>query len=550
MELSMKSSLDQGSDLVKTVKGNRLNLFSGSIEPITLNIKGTKIIHIEQNSVWHDNFLIPGFVDAHIHLESSMLLPNSFAFEARKHGTLAVVADPHEIANVAGEKGIYELLDLSIHSPLYFAYMAPSCVPASPWDTSCASLTSVQVHKLLQHPQIHGLGEVMNVPGVLQEDPEVMYKIRSARLLNKPIDGHCPGLRGSDLAHYIQKGIQSDHECIDADEAREKISLGMKILIREGSAAKNLDALLPLIDQFHQFCMLCTDDLHPNDLCQGHLLPLIRRAIKAGLDPKKVLNCAILNPVQHYRLPLGLIEEGDSADFLVVDSIENLSILQSWYRGKELAEVKTVQAQEAVFSFPFQAKPTKEKDFFIPASEHPQNIIGIKDNQLLTDHLIRILPSTSSEMLPDLEQDVIRIALINRYKAEKPVCAWVKGLGLKQGAFASSVAHDSHHILVAGIDKLDMSKAVNQLIQQKGGLCASSQDTTLLLPLPVAGLISLMNARNTAKAYIQIDQQIKIWGSKLSAPWMTLSFLGLLLIPSLKLGECGLFDGIHYKWLL
>ena len=375
----MKSSLEQGSDLIRKVKGNRLNLLTGSIEPISLSIKGNKIVQIEKDSVWHDNFLIPGFVDAHIHLESSMLLPDSFAFEARKHGTLAVVADPHEIANVAGEKGVYELLDISIHSSIYFAFMAPSCVPASSWDTSCASLSSIKVHELLQHPQIHGLGEVMNVPGVLQEDSEVMSKIRSARLLNKPIDGHCPGLSGSDLARYIQTGIQSDHECVDVNEAREKISLGMKILLREGSAAKNLDTLLPLMDQFPQFCMLCTDDLHPDDLCQGHLLPLIRRAIKAGLDPVKVLSCAILNPIQHYRLPLGLIEEGDSADFLMVDSLEKLNILQSWYQGKELAESKVAEGLHTGFSFPFQAKLTEANDFFIPASSHTQNFIGIKD---------------------------------------------------------------------------------------------------------------------------------------------------------------------------
>lgn len=546
----MKSFLEAGSREVKKVKGNRLNLLTGSIEPISLSIKGNKIVHLEKDSLWHEHFLIPGFVDAHIHLESSMLLPESFANEARKHGTLAVVADPHEIANVAGEKGVYALLDLSVNASIYFAYMAPSCVPASPWDTSCASLTSTQIHKLLQHPQIHGLGEVMNVPGVLQEDPELISKIQSAHLLSKPVDGHCPGLSGSNLGRYIQAGIQTDHECVDANEAREKIRLGMKILIREGSAAKNLDALLPVLDQFPLSCMLCTDDLHPDDLCQGHLLSLIRRAIKAGLNPIKVLQCATLNPIQHYRLPLSLLEEGDSADFLVVDSMDNLNILQSWYRGRELAEVKVEESMQADFSFPFQAKPTEANDFFIPASRHPQDLIGIKDNQLITNHLTSILPSTSSEMLPDLEQDIIRIALINRYKAEKPVCAWVKGFGLKQGAFASSVSHDSHHLLVVGLDKLDMSKAVNELIQHKGGLCASCQDDTLILPLPVAGLMSSMNARDTAKAYIQMDQKIKQWGSKLSAPWMTLSFLGLLLIPALKLGEFGLFDGINYKWLL
>ena len=548
MVASMKS-FPEAEETIQIVQGNRLDLLTRLIEPVTLSIKGSKIVQVTKDEKWHDHFLVPGFVDAHIHLESSMLLPTAFADEARKHGTLAVVADPHEIANVAGEKGIYELLDLSLNNSIYFAFMAPSCVPASPWDSSCAVLNSAQVHRLLQDPRIHGLGEVMNVPGVLQGDPEVMSKIQSARLLSKPIDGHCPTLSGSDLARYIQEGIQSDHECVDALEAREKISLGMKILIREGSAAKNLDALLPLMKEYPKFCMLCTDDLHPDDLCRGHLLPLIRRALKAGLDPFTVFRSTTLNPIQHYRLPLGLIQAGDSADFLIVDSLENLNILSSWYQGKKHEPENNLQQINTGFSFPFHAKITEEKDFCVPASTHPQHIIGIKDHQLLTDHKTSVLPCSSSEMLPDPAQDIIRIALINRYRAEKPVCAWVKGFGLKQGAFASSVAHDSHHILVTGVDKSEMSTAVNMLIQHRGGLCASFQNTSMILPLPIAGLMSLMDAKDTAKAYTQIDQLIKMWGSTLSAPWMTLSFLGLLLIPSLKLGELGLFDGINYTWL-
>ncbi len=547
MVASMKSCPEEES--IQVVKGNRLNLLSRTIEPVSISIKGNKIVQVLRDSSWHDYFLLPGFVDAHIHLESSMLLPTAFADEARKHGTLAVVADPHEIANVAGEKGIYELLDLSVTSPIYFAFMAPSCVPASPWDSSCAVLNSAQVHRLLQDPRIHGLGEVMNVPGVLQGDPEMMSKIQSARILSKPIDGHCPTLSGSDLARYIQSGIQSDHECVDAFEAREKISLGMKILIREGSAAKNLDALLPLMEEYPQFCMLCTDDLHPDDLCHGHLLPLIRRALKAGVDPFTVFRCSTWNPIQHYHLPLGLLQEGDSADFLLVDSLDKLNLISSWYQGKKHEPENNIQQINTGFSFPFHAKITEEKDFCVPVSTQAQHIIGIKDHQLLTDHLTKVLPCSSSEMLPDPAQDIIRIALINRYRAEKPVCAWVKGFGLKQGAFASSVAHDSHHILVVGVDRSDMSTAVNMLIQHQGGLCASKQNQAQILPLPVAGLMSLMDARNTAEAYTQMDQLIRKWGSKLSAPWMTLSFLGLLLIPSLKLGELGLFDGINYTWL-
>ncbi len=535
--------------MVIKVKGNRLNIFTGSIEAITLSIKDGRIVQIEQDTTWHDTFLIPGLVDAHIHLESSMLLPESFANEARKHGTLAVVADPHEIANVAGEQGLNEVLDLCLNAPLYFALMAPSCVPASPWDTSCATLDSKQVKKLLERPQIHGLGEVMNVPGVLQQDPELMSKIQSARFLSRPIDGHCPGLSGVDLDRYIQAGIQTDHECVNAKEALEKINKGMKILVREGSAAKNLDALLTVLDQAPESCMLCTDDLHPDDLVRGHLLPLLRRAIHAGLDPIKLLRCASLHPIVHYHIPLGLLQEGDSADFLMVDSLKDLTILQSWYKGKEIIAHDLLPNSVNHVTFSFKASKVAADDFLVLPSCHPQHLIGVKDSQLITENLSHLFPCAEKEMLPDLEQDIIRIALINRYQATKPVCSWVKGLGLKQGAFASSVAHDSHHILVAGINKTDMAKAVNEIILNKGGLCASYQEQTYILPLPLAGLMSALNAQEAASAYSQLDQLIKSWGSKLSAPLMTLSFLGLLVIPALKIGEHGLFDSLKFEWL-
>ncbi len=537
------------SNLIQ-IKGNRANFVKHEFEPVTLTIQGNTIVDIALDSKMHPEYLIPGWVDAHIHLESSMLLPAAFSAQARLSGTLSFVADPHEIANVCGLPGIVYFLEQSKNLPLYPAYMIPSCVPASPWDLSGHTISSQEVQNLIYHPLVHGLAEVMNVPGVLRRDPEVMDKIRITHEAEKKVDGHCPGLSGSMLEKYCRTGINTDHECTSEREAIEKIRQGMKILIREGSAAKNLQDLLPVLDQYPESCMFCTDDLHPDDLMKGHLHPLLIKACHEGIDLWKVLRCASLNPINHYSLPLGLLRKGDSADFLILDDLESFHLKGSFFRGKCFQTTSNGESLLPCWvNQCFNPSFVFEEDFILPPSNLIQRVIGASDGELLTREIPFTAHNDTNEMLPDIDKDILRIALINRYKPSKPVCAWVHGIGLKQGAFASSIAHDSHHILVVGQDRSDMAKAVNTLVEIKGGLAAVCGSKTYSMKLPFAGLMSLEKASETAMQYQHMDALVKSWGTELTSPFMTLSFLSLLVIPELKLGEKGLFNGTQYTWV-
>lgn len=534
------------SDASFTVSGNIVDVVSGKIQPGTLEVREGKIQSIQWNEEKYAHYLIPGFVDAHIHIESSMLPPPEFARWAVLHGTAATVSDPHEIGNVLGVKGVNYMIHEGRRVPFKFFFGAPSCVPATPFETAGATITAMEIESLLSRDEVKYLSEMMNFPGVLERQPEVMEKIAIAKKNHKPIDGHAPGLRGDQAKQYASAGISTDHECFTKEEALDKIACGMKILIREGSAAKNFEALYTLIDSHPEVCMLCSDDQHPNELVKGHINLLVKRAIEKGIDPMKALRAATLNPVKHYHLEVGLLQEGDPADFLMVDDLKNLNVLATYINGQKVAESgkSLLPRIESPLINHFGTAPKTVEDFqFKNNGDGEVDVIEALNGQLITRHL-KLKPRWKNSEIAesDLEQDILKITVVNRYQSVKPAIGWIKNFGLKQGAIASSVAHDSHNIVAVGVDDESLAKAVNLLIEAKGGISAVSQTVSEILPLPIAGLMSPEAGDEVAAGYEKLDRLAKEWGSQLDAPFMTLAFMALLVIPDLKLSDRGLFS--------
>jgi adenine deaminase len=502
----------------------------------------------------HLPYILPGFIDAHVHIESSMLVPAEFARLAVVHGTVATVSDPHEIANVCGIRGVEFMIRNGRRVPFKFNFGAPSCVPATSFETAGAELDSQAVANLLDRPEIKYLSEMMNFPGALQGDPEVLKKIEAAHLRDKPIDGHAPGLRGEDAKKYIQRGISTDHECFTREEALEKLQYGMKIIIREGSAAKNFESLIGLLPDFPDQMMFCSDDKHPDSLLEGHINQLCARAVAKGIDLFSVLQAACVNPVEHYRLDVGLLRIGDQADFILVEDLVAFRVRETWIngnlvasQGKSLIPPTPETARESINRFSCERKSIA--DFAVKAAgepEYPFPVIGALDGQLITQKL-RLQPKKEgSEWVSNTLDDVLKIVVINRYQDAPVAKAFIHGLGLKQGAIASTVAHDSHNIIAAGTDDESLCKAVNLLIDAQGGISCVKENLEMVLPLPVAGLMTFNDGYKTAGLYTMIDRAAKETGSTLSAPFMTLSFMALLVIPSLKLSDKGLFDGDRF----
>ncbi len=497
-------------------------------------------------------FLMPGFIDAHIHIESSMLTPCQFARQAVVHGTVATVSDPHEIANVLGIDGVRFMLDDAAKTPLKILFGAPSCVPATPFETSGAVLDAEAVTRLLDDPRIGYLSEVMNYPGVLKGDREVLAKIQAAQVRGKPVDGHAPGLRGGQAAEYIRAGISTDHECYTKDEALDKLAAGAMIQIREGSAARNFEALYTLIDEFPHRVMLCSDDKHPDELLAGHINDLARRAVAAGCDPFKVIQAACVNPVHHYRLDVGLLQEGDPADFIVVDNLHEFSVLKTYLNGVCVAEAGETQldvVKAETTPNRFAAEPVRAPDLRLACEGDQARVIGAMDGQLVTECRVSPVLQQDGQVLSDVTQDILKIVVVNRYQAAAPAVALVQGFGLKRGAIASSVAHDSHNIVAVGTCDNDLVRAINSVIRHGGGLSYADENTIQVLPLPIAGLISTDDCQTVAEAYAKLDGAAKQAGATLRAPYMTLSFMALLVIPSLKLSDKGLFDGESFRFV-
>jgi adenine deaminase len=522
----------------------------------TINVEAGKIKHIqvlENQPKQGFPFAIPGFVDSHVHIESSMLVPSEFARLAVLHGTVATVSDPHEIANVCGVQGVQYMINNGKQVPFKFYFGAPSCVPATSFETAGATVSVAEVDELLASNDIYYLSEMMNFPGVIFNDEEVHAKLAAAKKHNKPIDGHAPALRGEQAQKYFSYGITTDHECFTLEEAQEKLGLGVKILIREGSAAKNFEALQPLIDKHYENMMFCSDDKHPDELLLGHINQLCARAVALGDDVFKVLQMACINPVKHYALKNGLLRQGDDADFVLLKDLVAFDVLQTFMNGELLAKeaVSFIESKAINVINNFNCKPKQPNDFIVAyKGEETIPVIEAIEGQLITKRLMLKPNAVGGEIETDIANDVLKLVVVNRYNEAKPAVSFIKNFGFKSGAIASTVAHDSHNIIAVGVTNAEICEAINAVIKAQGGISAYANNQTKVLPLPVAGLMATSKAEDVAAAYTEINNFVATaMGGSMQAPYMTLSFMALLVIPHLKLSDKGLFDGDKFEFV-
>lgn len=543
-----------------SLKGNLVNVHTQLIAPAEIVVANgiiQSIQPISEAEITTAGFIMPGFIDSHVHIESSMLIPSEFARIAVLHGTVSTVSDPHEIANVCGMEGVEFMIENGKKVPFKFNFGAPSCVPATIFETAGAALNSDDVTKLLQLKEIKYLSEMMNFPGVLNKDPEVMKKIAAAHQAGKPVDGHAPGLRGDMAKEYIEAGISTDHECFTMEEALDKLTHGMKIIIREGSAAKNFEALIDLVEDHPNMLLFCSDDKHPDSLVDGHINQLCARAIAKGIPLFNVLKAACVNPVKHYKLEVGLLRVGDPADFIVVDNLTQFNVHQTYIDGQALLKdgQSTIQSVACAPINRFNCENITEAMLSIqetsyPAVEGAIPVIEALDGQLITNKLFVQGKKEADCWVTDTQNDVLKMVVVNRYTAAPIAKCFIKNFGLKKGAIASTVAHDSHNIVAVGATDEALAKAINMVIDATGGVsCTDGDMQSLLLPLPIAGLMSANDGFKVAKQYTAIDAMAKSLGSTLSAPFMTLSFMALLVIPHLKLSDKGLFDGDSFSFI-
>lgn len=530
--------------------GILVDVHAGRLLRGTVVVRDGIIADIIEEHTAEDHLLLPGFVDAHVHIESSMLSPSAFASVALTHGTVATVSDPHEIANVCGVAGVHWMLASAETAPMKICFGAPSCVPATAFETAGAVVTADDIARLFADPRIGYLSEMMNYPGVITNDPEVWSKIRVAQAMNKPVDGHAPGLRGEDARAYAAAGISTDHECTTLQEALEKISLGMKILIREGSAAKNFEALHSLISTHPHMVMLCSDDKHPDALMRGHINEIVARAVRMGHSWQNVVRAACVNPVLHYGLNVGMLRVGDPADFIIIDTFESCHVEETIIDG-----IPVAQGGKPLFA-PVALEPINTcmsrhiapEDLLVPATGDCIRVIDVADGQLLTQESLHRASVDNGYVAIDTHRDILKLVVVNRYADAPPAVAFVRNFGLRNGALASSVAHDSHNVIAVGTSDADIARAVNMVFEECGGCAWFSDESAQVLPLPVAGLMSNDHPGIVAATYEHLDAVVKNAGCTLQAPWMTLSFLALLVIPALKLSDKGLFNANTFSF--
>jgi len=538
---------------LKTISGKIVDVVARTVKKGVVCIKNGKIVEIRAAENVDDQYILPGFVDAHIHIESSMMLPAEFARYSVVHGTVACVCDPHEIANVCGVEGVDYMIENGKQSPMKFYFGAPSCVPSTHFETSGAVLDADAVEELLLRDDIHFLAEMMNFPGVIHNNKQVLLKLQAAQRIGKPVDGHAPEVSGADLEAYAAAGITTDHECMTIAEAEAKIALGMKVQIREGSAAKNFDDLLPLLSKYPDKIMFCSDDKHPDDLLKnGHIDSLVRRAVAKGYDLMDVLRICSLTPIKHYKLDVGLLQKGDDADFVVVNNLKDFKVKSTYIRGEEVSG-------NGVPTFPryvsaklinqFNAKKITVEQLNVMPTGERLKVIKVDDGQLFTRTGLKVPKIVDDNVISDIENDILKLVVYNRYQPSEPAIGFIKNIGLKRGALASTVSHDSHNIVAVGTSDEEIVSAINQVIDSKGGILACEGDRVCLLPLPVAGVMSADEGFVIARLYEEIDAMAKELGSTLHAPFMTLAFMSLLVIPELKLGDRGLFDGKNFKFV-
>ena len=538
------------SDNTFTLSGQIVDLVQSRIFPGKITVNDGKIAEITELPSAEMRYIMPGFVDAHIHIESSMVPPTEFARMAVCHGTVATVSDPHEIANVLGVEGIDYMIRSGKRGHFKFYFGAPSCVPATPFETSGSTLDAETIEQLMARDDIYYLAEMMNYPDVLAELPDVIKKMEAAKKHGKPIDGHAPMLMGDEIRKYIGSGISTDHECYVIEDAIEKIKLGMKILIREGSAAKNFEALIPLMADYPEMLMFCSDDKHPNDLVQGHINLLVKRALQKGYKLMNVLRAASLNTVRHYHLDVGLLQTGDDADFIVVDNLNDFNVMQTYIKGRLMAEngVSLVQWRKEEAINNFHASHIEAEALRVPYQGQQIKVIASMDGNLITNTIIATPKVVDGNMVSDTSRDLLKMVVLNRYQQAPPAIAFINNFGLKRGAIATSVAHDSHNIVAVGCSDEEITRAINLLVETKGGMVACSDTEFALLPLPVAGLMSLEDGWRVAEEYERADKLAHEFGCTLYSPFMTLSFMALLVIPELKLSDQGLFDVTKFEF--
>jgi adenine deaminase len=537
-----------------TIQGQYVDILDKRIYPAILSIEDGRIVSITECDEAPNQFILPGFIDSHVHIESSMLIPSSFARLAVVHGTIGTISDPHEIANVCGLEGVQYMIDNGKKVPFHFFFGAPSCVPATQFETAGAVIDSEAIAKLLASPDIYYLSEMMNFPGVLHQDPEVMQKIKAAHAIGKPIDGHAPGLMGDLAKQYIAAGISTDHECFTIEEAVDKLSFGMHILIREGSAAKNFEALYELIDDHPKKVMLCSDDKHPDSLLEGHINQLCARAVAKGINVFNVLRAACINPVIHYQLPTGYARVNDPANCILVEDLIHFKVLETYINGQLVAQNghSLIEPVQATAINQFNAHPIALSDLQLPAATYPSKdgmvpVIHAIDGQLITNLVWAEPTIKDNAIVADIEKDVLKVVVYNRYHAAKPKIGLIQSFGFKSGAIASTVAHDSHNIIAVGVDDESILKAINLVVHEKGGISCVQGESSKVIGLPVAGLMSTADPYQVANDYIEIDKMAKSLGTQLGSPFMTLSFMALLVIPHIKMSDLGLFDGDQFK---
>jgi adenine deaminase len=532
------------------VSGQIVDILNRRIYPGEITVEGTRISGITEITRAPDRFILPGFIDAHVHIESSMMVPAEFARMAVVHGTVATISDPHEIANVLGIEGVRYMIANGNKTPFKFYFGAPSCVPATVFETAGAEVTSQEIEELFRKDNLKYLAEMMNWPGVLFNDPVVKHKIEIALKYGKVIDGHAPGLKGEQARDYIKAGITTDHECFSEDEALDKLKYGMKIIVREGSAARNFDALVNLLHEHSDNMMFCSDDKHPDSLEEGHINTLAKRAVSKGIDVFKVLKAACLNPIDHYKLEVGKVQHGDAADFIIVKDLANFEVLQTYIDGTLVAENgKTLIPRiESTVVNNFSANKVSAIDFAVAGKGNQIRVIEALDGQLITNELILAPLISDGLAISDPQRDILKIAVVNRYRDSKPAIGFIKNFNLKRGAIASSVGHDSHNIIVVGTDDDSMAEAVNLIVESKGGISLVDGELKKILRLPVAGIMSVDDGYLISQDYKIIDRMAKDLGCTLKSPYMSLSFMALLVIPSLKLSDKGLFNGDRFEF--
>jgi len=537
---------------MKTLEGNIVDVRNRKIVKGRL-LYNEKVLQIlADNSVRSNQYILPGLVDAHVHIESSMLTPLEYSKVALKHGVIGAVTDPHEIANVCGIDGVRFMIENAKASPMKILFGAPSCVPATQFETTGAKLDVTQLEELFRTNECSHLSEMMNFPGVIYNDEEVLAKITIAKKYRKIIDGHAPQLTGADLRKYVRSGIATDHECTSVHEALEKISLGMKIMLRNSSASKDFQTLITLIKTHPSEVMLCTDDCHPDELQRGYINRMVKDALLKGYDLFDVLTASTLTAVELYQMNVGLLQPGDPSDFIVVDNLIDFTVLATFINGEEVFSSETggtVHTKKSATINQFYWNLVEANDLLVERKQSAYHVIQVIENSLLTNKLTVLTNPGEKYIQTDLEQDILKIVVLNRYQKAKPAVGFIKGFNLKRGAIAGTIAHDSHNIVAVGVHDSDLLFAIEQIQKAQGGLTVVDGTEVVLLPLPVAGLMSDKSCSDVARCYQELSNKARDLGSTLPAPFMTLAFMSLLVIPELKLGDQGLFDVTSFSFI-